>query len=309
MYLRSVQYSPIHCYLKLSFYISLEADRLCCKDLSQLVTSELNQRLRADAIAMEKVSRFSGLKGDSFSFSFLPIERFFPYTTVSVLKGCFEALKLNDLAEILAKVKPRALCPALSSEQVEKLQLGDRHTKNYSNMAVVVVDVSSEKGTAEMIETFFKDQNPRNEVGVIPFTNLEKKYLMRENIENREQLEMYAVAKEKEIRYWLEKMKNRIEGEDQEKSKSPEEESVRKVGGPPWIDSHLSRLRVKSITNLKEEELFLRKQLESIMEEITKLREEIKRGTKRIEDIERENNDAELALLNAMDKWIQDQGW
>ena len=180
-------------------------------------------------------------------------------------------------------------------------------------MAVVVVNVSSEKGTAEMIETFFKDLNPRNEVGVIPFTNLREKYVVRENIEEREQLEMFAVAKKKEIRYGLEiqlpKMKNRIEGEDQEKSKSPEEESVRKVGGPPWIDSHLSRLRVKSITNLKEEELFLRKQLESIMEEITKLREEIKRGTKRIEDIERENNDAELALLNAMDKWIQDQGW
>ena len=216
---------------------------------------------------------------------------------------------MKDLAEILAKVKPRALCPALSSEQVEKLQLGDRRTENYSNLAVVVVDVSSEKDTAKMIETFFKDLNPRNEVGVIPFTNLREKYLMRENIENREQLEMYAVAKEKEIRYWLEKMKKRIEGEDQEKSKSPEEESVGKVGGPPWIDSHLSRLRVKSITNLKEEELFLRKQLESIMEEITKLREEIKRGTKRIEDIERENSDVELALLNAMDKWIQDQGW
>ena len=180
-------------------------------------------------------------------------------------------------------------------------------------MAVVVVDVSSEKDTAKMIETFFKDLNPRNDVGVIPFTNLREKYLVRENIEEREQLEMFAVAKEKEIRYRLEiqlpKMKNRIEGEDQEKSKSPEEENVWKVGGPPWIDSHLSRLRVKSITNLKEEELFLRKRLEIIIEEITKLREEIKRGTKRIEDIEGENNDAELALLNAMDKWIQDQGW
>ena len=149
MCLRSVQYSPIHCYLKLSFSISLEADRLCLKDLSQLVTSELNQRLKADANAMEKVSRFSGLKGDPFSFSFLPIERFFPDTTVSVLKECFEVLQLKDLAEILAKVKPRALCPALSSEQVEKLQLGDRHTKNYSNMAVVVVNVSSEKDTAK----------------------------------------------------------------------------------------------------------------------------------------------------------------
>ena len=84
------------------------------KDLSQLVTSELNQRLKTDAIAMEKVSGFSGLKVDPFSFSFLPIEHFFPDTTVSVLKECFEVLKLNDLAEILAKVKPRALCPALS---------------------------------------------------------------------------------------------------------------------------------------------------------------------------------------------------
>ena len=278
-----------------------------------MVTGELNQRLEADATAIEKVSRFFGFKGDPFSFPFLPMEDFFPDTPVSVLKECFEALRLHDLAEILAKVKPRALCPALSPDQVEKLQLGDRRTKNYSKMAVVVVDVSSEKDTAKMIETFFKDLNPRNEVGVIPFTNLREKYLVRENIEEREQLEMFAVAKEKEIRYRLEiqlpKMKNRIEGEDQEKSKSPEEESVRKVGGPPWIDSHLSRLRVKSITNLKEEELFLRKQLESIMEEITKLREEIKRGTKRIEDIERENSDVELALLNVMDKWIQDQGW
>ena len=278
-----------------------------------MVTGELNQRLEADATAIEKVSRFFGFKGDPFSFPFLPMEDFFPDTPVSVLKECFEALRLHDLAEILAKVKPRALCPALSPDQVEKLQIGDRRTKNYSKMAVVVVNVSSEKDTAKMIETFFKDLNPRNEVGVIPFTNLREKYVVRENIEEREQLEMFAVAKKKEIRYGLEiqlpKMKNRIEGEDQEKSKSPEEESVRKVGGPPWIDSHLSRLRVKSITNLKEEELFLRKQLESIMEEITKLREEIKRGTKRIEDIERENNDAELALLNAMDKWIQDQGW
>ena len=52
---------------------------------------------------------------------------------------------------------------------------------------------------------------------------------------------------------------------------------------------------MKSITNLKEEELFLRKRPETIIEEITKLREEIKRGTEQIEDIERENSDAELA--------------
>ena len=278
-----------------------------------MVTGELNQRLEADATAIEKVSRFFGFKGDPFSFPFLPMEDFFPDTPVSVLKECFEALRLHDLAEILAKVKPRALCPALSPDQVEKLQLGDRRTKNYSKMAAVVVNVSSEKDTAKMIETFFKDLNPKNEVGVIPFTNLEKKDLVREDIEWKKHLEMLAVAKEKEIRYCLEiqlpKLKKRIEGEGQEKSRSPEEESVGKVGGPQWIDSHLSRLRQKSLKNPKEQEPFLRNQLETILEEITKLREQIKRETEQIEDIERENSDAESTLLNVMDKWIKDQGW
>ena len=39
-----------------------------------------------------------------------------------------------------------------------------------------------------------------------------------------------------------------------------------------------------------------------------KLREETKKSTEWIEDIEKEESDAELALLNVMDKWIQDQG-
>ena len=283
------------------------------KDLSQLVADELNQRLTADATAMEKVSRFFGLKGDPGSFSFLPIEHFFPDTTVSVLKECFEALRLCDLAEILAKVKPRALCPALSPEQVEILQLDDRRTKNYSNMAVVVVDVSCEKGTAKMIETFFKDLNPKNEVDVIPFTNLAEKYQVREEIRKKKRLEKNAIACEKEFRYrlkmYLPKARKRIEGEGHEKSKSPQEESMLLVDGPWFMLSHPSRRSIKSDFFESEEASFLRKQLESKMEEITKLREEIKRETERIEDIERQKSDEELALLSVMDKWIQNQGW
>ena len=270
-----------------------------------MVTSELNQRLKADATAMEKVSRFFGLKGDPFSFSFLPIENFFPDTTVSVLKECFEALRLYDLAEVLAKVKPRALCPALSPEQVEKLQLGDRRTKNYSKMAVVVVDVSSEKDSVKMIERFFKDLNPKNEVDVITSPNERDKLLMRRNIERKELSKMHTIAWEKQLRHELEiqlpKVRSGIEREGQEKSKSPKGEGMRRLG-----DSSIAR--VKFITNLKRDEPFLRKQLETEMEEITKLKEEIKRRTERIKDIEREESDAESALLNVMDKWIQDQG-
>ena len=378
------------------FSISFEADRLCLKDLSQLVTDELNQRLTADATAMEKVSRFFGLKGDPFSFSFLPIEHFFPDTTVSVLKRCFEALQLNDLAEILAKVKPRALCPALSSEQVEKLQLGDRRTKHYSNMAVVVVDVNSEKGTADMIETFFKDLNPKNEVNVIPFTNLRNKYRVRRNIEWFKPVEMRAIAQEKQLRHrskiQLPKTRMRIKREGQEKSKSPEREGIvaiddswRLYHDPSPIERvkgiqkegqekqlrHRSKIqfpktrmrikregqeksksperegmlgegmlregdsrrfyydpspieRVKVIPKEGQEKnksperegkvvigdsfrILLREQ-HSKMEEDMKLREETKKSTEWIEDIEKEESDAESALLNVMDKWIQDQG-
>ena len=283
------------------------------KDLSQLVTDELNQRLTADDTAMEKVYRFFGLKGDPFTFLFYPIEYLFPDTTVSVLKECFEVLRLYDLAEILAKVKPRALCPALSPEQVEILQLDDRRTKNYSNMAVVVVDVSCEKGTAKMIETFFKDLNPKNEVDVITFTNLAEKYQVREDIGRKKRLEENAIACEKEFRYRLKmhlpKARKRIEGEGHEKSKSPQEDSVLRVGSPWLALSHPSRRSIKSGFFKNEEASFLRKQLESRMEEITKLREEIERETERIEDIERQNSDTELALLSVMDKWIQNQGW
>ena len=94
-------------------------------------------------------------------------------------------------------------------------------------------------------------------------------------------------------------MRKRIKGEDQEKSKSPREESMLRVIDRRWTYSN----------RLRTEEPFLREQLESKMTEITKLREEIKIRTKLIEDIGREKSDAESALLNVMDKWIQDQGW
>ena len=93
--------------------------------------------------------------------------------------------------------------------------------------------------------------------------------------------------------------------EGQEKGKSPEGEAMGVVGDSRWFYHNLSTATV----NIIPDELFLRKQLETKMEEITKLRERIKRETERIEDIEREESDVELAVLNVMDKWIQDQGW
>lgn len=289
-----------------------EADRLCLKDLSRLVTDELNQRLRADAAAMEKVSRFFGLKGDPFSFSFLPIENFFPDTSVSVLKECFEALRLEDLAEILAKVKPRALCPALSPEAVKKLQLSDHRTKHYSNMAVLVVNIGKEKGIATMIEKFFKDLNPRNEVCVIPFTNLDEKYLVQRNIKQKERVVMFEISQEKQLRNRLEiqlpELKKRIDGEGQENSKIPEEGSMQRLNLRIYRPHQKAPVKLESLIKIEMEERSLRAELEYRAKNIAKFREDIKRETEWIEDIERENSNTKSDLLTVMDKWIQDQG-
>ena len=122
------------------FILHAEADKLCLKDLSSEVTKELHQRLQADKAAMEKVIQFFGLRVFLAS-GLTDLKDLFPDTTVSVLKRCFEALRMYDLAEILEKVRPRSLRPALSPEHIDKLwRAGDRPTKYHSDVAVLVVN-------------------------------------------------------------------------------------------------------------------------------------------------------------------------
>ena len=143
------------------------------KDLSSDMTKDLDRRLEADKAAMEKLYQFFGLKRH-LTFGLTDLKDLFPDTTVSVLKKCFEALRMYDFAEIMEKVRPRSLRPALSPEQIEKLRrAGDRPTKYHSDVAVLVADFTAvgedilEREDARKIETFFKDLNSRNEVAII----------------------------------------------------------------------------------------------------------------------------------------------
>ena len=121
------------------FILHAEADKLCLKDLSSDLTKELDYRLRADKAAMEKLYQFFGLNM-LHRFGLTDLKDLFPDTTVSVLKKCFEALRMYDFAEIMEKVRRRSLRPALSPNQIEKLwRAGDRPTKYHSNVAVLVV--------------------------------------------------------------------------------------------------------------------------------------------------------------------------
>lgn len=67
-------------------------------------------------------------------------------------------------------------------------------------------------------------------------------------------------------------------------------------------------VKLESLTKIEKEEHSLREQLQYLAEIIAKCREDIKRETEWIEDIERENSNTKSDLLTVMDKWIQDQG-
>ena len=112
-------------------------------------------------------------------FPLKEIQKMFPNTAVSVLKECFEALRLYDFVEILEKVKPRSLHPTVSSEEIEKLRRADDRPIKYHNDVTVLI-VNNTLGqediqvNAEKMETFFKELKSRNEVTIISLASSQK---------------------------------------------------------------------------------------------------------------------------------------
>jgi len=155
------------------FIFFVESSKLCLKDLSDDVTRKWTVMLQADEAALEKFHQYFGLKIEGW-YLLEEIKQMFPDTAVTVLKECFEALRLYDLVELMEKVKPRSLRPAVSQEQIGKLRRADdRPTKYHTDLAVLIVNHTVgqedivEREDAEKIETFFKDLNSRNEVANI----------------------------------------------------------------------------------------------------------------------------------------------
>ena len=198
---------------------------------------------------------------------------------MGVLKECFEALQLYDLAELLEKVRPRSLRPALPPEQVENLRRRDnRPTKYHSNVAVLFVNhiVESdnvERDNEEKIEALFKGLNSRNEVTIISLTISQ---------ETREALREMKLCK----------LNRQLEIERREHLERERQLSVERL-------SFLMMSRHRSARVIQQE-------LNVCMEEATKLREQIERDIKRVKELEKETGEA---VSKAMDKFIHDQGW
>jgi len=282
--------------LQINMLIILFADssRLCLKDLSEDVTAELGIRLQADEAALEKFYQFFGLKMGRWyplrgRFPLNEIKKMFPDTAVSVLKECFEVLRLYDLVEILEKVKPRSLRPAVSPEQIEKLRrTDDRPAKYHSDVAVLVVNhtVGQEdfvRENAEKIETFFKDLNSRNEVTTISLASSKetREFLMELKVTNR-------------VSRYERRTEDRIESILLRKAHL--EEELEKVMQMETEHGHRRRLELE-LSEIKQEELRLRGELENVARakrDLEKLKELKKKSTK--------------AILTAMDKLIRSQG-
>ena len=277
-----------------------EAGRLCLKDLSSDVTEELDQILQADNVAMEKLYHFFGLNlGHRFGLT--DLKELFPDTTVSMLKRCFEAMRMYDLAEIMERVRPRSLRPALSPEQIEKLwRAGDRPSKYHSDVAVLVVnhavgeeDVVKSKNS-EKIEIFFKDLNLRNEVAIISLASSQenREVLRKIKQRGRRNLGLYHQRENslKRDLEWVLQWKTGLEEELDEVKQMKKGRKQRRSA---------LELELKMV---QRRELEYRGQLENIVKE----RERAKRESEKLKELEKEST---KPISTAMDEWIHNKGW
>ena len=281
--------------LKFIVYFFTESSKLCLKDLSDDVTTKLSEMLQADKAALEKFYQFFGLEMGG-RYPLKEIKQMFPDTAVGVVKECFEVLRLYDLVEILEKVRPRSLRPAVSPEQIEKLRrAGGRPTKYHSDVAVLIVNLTIEEDIVETehvekIETFFKDLNSQNEVALISLdTSQETRELLGE-IKKRNHGKLYDFRKGSytiDLEHTLRQM-DRLEKELEDVMQMEEGDEQRQ--------NDLER----RLSLLKKDELSRRCKLEDVVKEI----EQAKRDFEKLE-----KDSITKPISTAMDEWIHNQGW
>jgi len=279
------------------FILYAEADQLRLKDLRSDVTKELNLRLQADQAAMEQFYQFFGLNL-TYRLGLTELKDLFPDTTVSMLKKCFEALRMYDLAEIIAKVKSHSLRPALSPERIEKLwRAGDRPTKYHSNVAVLVVNHSVkgdivERNEAKKIETFFKDLNSRNEVALVSLiSSQETRKVLREIKERNSEMRYYHLTENssrKELRNIVQ-TKVRLEKRLEE---AMQMEKVRR---------ELKQTLELELDRLEQQEFMLRGDLENV----AKKKKQEERDFENLKELEKEST---KPISKTMDELIHNQG-
>ena len=165
--------------------------KLCYKDLTKDVTSELRRRIEGDSdsarLILESFGITSNIMAEHSLENVANVFKFFPNTPVKLLKDVFEALQLYDLVELLEKpanpLSAKSLRPALSLEDIRKLRItAGRPISYHSQAAVLFFAEDTQDSSVKEIQRFFKDLNVNSKVTVIQcrdrwgFPTHERKY-------------------------------------------------------------------------------------------------------------------------------------
>lgn len=295
------------------YFHHAETSKLRLKDLSKEVRQELIRRLEADEAAKEKFYQCFGLKmRDRYTLNDI-IEDLFPDTTVNLLKKCFEALQLYDLAELLEKVRPRSLHPVLPPEQItQKLQRADdRPIRNLSKVAVLVVYDTFENNVgrdyAENIRAFFKDLNSRNDVVVIKSPHIQNMCTVERRIKEGERRKETGQLQEERMRHRLEVLSRQRESLEKEPRTQIGEDGDQTVGLPPDTEFYPYQ-QGQSLSKIKKEETRLKHELDIHMNIVAELKKQIESGIEEVKKLKKLKGETQRAVSTTMDKWIHNQG-
>ena len=234
------------------------------------------------------------------------IAEFFPDTPVKLLKDVFREFQLYDLAEMLEKVKSRALRLSLPLKEMKK-NASERPSKVYSKVEVLMIEYSDWTAVedaypdVERIGCFFLALNSQNQITKLTVTvagRTEEK--LRKSKETEDNLDLVAKVKEAFLKKHLEEQipksdHNVRTGAKRSAKKisydlrlTEEERSVFQEGGPA----------VKKLLEKMTEEREQRKlEIGKIVKEIQQKEEEIKRHH------QRENEKFQMAVSTVMNKW------
>ena len=258
------------------------------------------------------------------------IAKIFPDTSVKLLKEVFEALKLYDFAEFLEKAtKPRTLRPVLPLKEIsEKLSsVSNRPTKVYSKAKVLIVDVceaceTSADSDVETVGSFFKAQNSRNEVTTLKADSFNKLLADLKDLARRMSGEIKnnsrAQTREAQLKKLLENkipdswMKwHRREYRGLDVSVIPDELYLqREAQKSQRLISRFNTKDEQLLTIFSKEEPVMRNELKELTEKREQWETEMKpliekQIKEKKEELKKETEKFEMAVLSVIDKWIE----
>ena len=272
--------------------------------------AELACRLQVDPTAQQRFYQAFGLNPEKLSpYMLKNIAEFFPYTRVKVLEEVFQELQLNDLVEMLEKVKSRSLRPSLPLKEMKKLlNVSGRPSKLYNKAEVLIIEYSDRNAVVdgyrnvERIGCFFKALNSQNQITKVTVKvagQTENELIaLRDGIATKDHLDSIAKAEEA--------LKEYLESDESGYNEFPHR--ILRRGAPDLlltedVRTELSVGDVRSAAkNLLEKVIEVREQrklkIEKIVEKIQQKEGEIKRHH------QGEKEKFQMAVSTVMDKWI-----